>query len=117
MKKTSLLILLFISLVGCQLLSPAASPTVVASPINCSPQIPPIHTATASAQSPRPPEKTATQPAPTPTAPHPTPQPAPELSDIQQTLDLFIQAINENRPELLDQVVDPGNKPFQATGS
>jgi len=50
---------------------------------------------------------------PRPTATH-TPVPAPPtLSDIQLTLDLFIQALNENRPEILDQVVDPGNKPFR----
>jgi Peptidase MA superfamily len=34
-------------------------------------------------------------------------------SEIQDTLDLYVQAINENRPELLDQVVAPDNKPFK----
>jgi hypothetical protein len=109
-KQTSLLIILSITLTGCKLLSPAPNPTWLVSPI-ASVTNPPIHTATPIVTTV--PESIAipseTIPASSPTLP---PQ-APELGDIQQTLDLYNQAINENRPELLDQVVDPGNKPFR----
>jgi hypothetical protein len=35
------------------------------------------------------------------------------MTGIQQSLDLYAQAYNENKPELLTQVVDQENKPFR----
>ena len=51
----------------------------------------------------------------TSTATHPVVSPVspPSSSDIQPTLDLLIQALNQNQPQLLDQVVDPANLPFK----
>lgn len=64
-------------------------------------------------------EPTAT-PAQTP-APQPTTTPAPTAapsdaeikSSIQETLDRFVEAYNDNQPDLLDQTIDQTNAPFR----
>lgn len=55
----------------------------------------------------------ASETAPSASAVTPQPVETATLEAIQAALDLYVQAYNENQPELLDQAIDTSNKPFR----
>ena len=102
---TGALLAISIALTAC---APQAVPATPAPPSERPTSAPAVETAPVATSTPTP---TA---APTATAtPEPTPTSAEITRGIQQALDLYARAFNDNDPELLKQAVDQANLPFR----
>jgi hypothetical protein len=98
-------------LAGCASTSPAQAPTTPPAPADTSA---PLAEPTAAASAPLAEPTAASAPTPPP-APASTSAPTNDdiKAGIQQTLDLYAQAYNDNQPNLLKQAVDQSNLPFR----